>query len=416
MHRFSLLLAHETACSLSLGLLGLLLLLHLSGDGRVVELLEQSPSFVGLLLKVVDVGDKLDGVDDALVVQKHTSDLAGGCTVLGLDNKENSVANFLTALSCLHGVESVDINVRETSLLLGHHSLLLRGELLLSLGLSSELLLLLLSHHSLLLRSRLLALVGRGLTLVLLVVLAVRTTVASLSNIATARTVSVVLAALATTLVGSSTLLIVATLTELATLSSEPLVLATHALHGATIAQNSLCEVLLNLLEATLLTLLVQLLSGHPELDGERTGTEGSRLIETLDGALGTVDVLVEDKVLTVGSVRVEELALSQFDRNDGSELLEKISDFFLFDFRGDVLDEEVGLVGLAHAALDCVACLSLGSNLVFSLGDVTRDKEVATVGHLLLVHGLDGSLCSFRGLERNVALGGVRLTCVNIG
>lgn len=73
-------------------------------------------------------------------------------------------------------------------------------------------------------------------------------------------------------------------------------------------------EVLLHFLEAALLTLLMQLLSGHPELDAQGTGTEGGRLVEALNGLLGAVDVFIENEVLTVGGTWVEVFALTQFN------------------------------------------------------------------------------------------------------
>jgi hypothetical protein len=73
-------------------------------------------------------------------------------------------------------------------------------------------------------------------------------------------------------------------------------------------------EVLLDFLEAALLTLLVQLVGGHPELYGEGAGAEGSGLVEALNGFLGAVDIAVENEVLTVGRVGVKVLALSELD------------------------------------------------------------------------------------------------------
>lgn len=86
-----------------------------------------------------------------------------------------------------------------------------------------------------------------------------------------------------------------------------------HLLEAVGVVQ-VLHKVLLDFLEAALLTLLVQLVSGHPELDGEGASTEGCRLVELLDGTLGAVDVLVEDEILTVGRVGVKVFALAQFN------------------------------------------------------------------------------------------------------
>lgn len=58
----------------------------------------------------------------------------------------------------------------------------------------------------------------------------------------------------------------------------------------------------------------MQLLRGHPELDGEGTRAEGRSLIKALDGALGTLDVFEEHEVLAIGSGGVEVLALAHFN------------------------------------------------------------------------------------------------------
>ncbi len=51
-------------------------LLSLSSCGvRVHLLLEESPGLVSLLLKVLEVGNQLDGVNDSVVVEEHASDL-----------------------------------------------------------------------------------------------------------------------------------------------------------------------------------------------------------------------------------------------------------------------------------------------------------------------------------------------------
>ena len=71
---------------------------------------------------------------------------------------------------------------------------------------------------------------------------------------------------------------------------------------------------MLNFLEAALLTLLVKLLCGHPELNRERASAEGGRLIEGLDCPLSTVDVFVEDEVLAVSSRGIEIFALAKLN------------------------------------------------------------------------------------------------------
>jgi len=94
--------------------------------------------------------------------------------------------------------------------------------------------------------------------------------------------------------------------------------LATHLVHtawtskvsgrtGEHIAQ----EVLLHLLEATLLALLVQFLCRHPKLDREWARAERRRLVKSLNRAFSALNVLVENEVLPVGSLWVEILALA---------------------------------------------------------------------------------------------------------
>lgn len=111
--------------------------------------------------------------------------------------------------------------------------------------------------------------------------------------------VSLVVASLATLEVAS--VLLVATLTTILTtwLATE-----LEVFH----------EVLLHFLEAALLTLLMELLSGHPELDAQGTSTEGGRLIEALNGLLRAVDVFIENEVLTVRGIWVEVFALTQLN------------------------------------------------------------------------------------------------------
>jgi len=53
---------------------------------------------VRLLLKILHVGDELHGVDNAVVVEEHASDLAGGVAVLLLDHVVDRVTDLLTSL------------------------------------------------------------------------------------------------------------------------------------------------------------------------------------------------------------------------------------------------------------------------------------------------------------------------------
>lgn len=150
----------------------------------------------------------------------------------------------------------------------------------------------------------------------------------------------------------------------------------------------------------------MQFLSWHPKLDGQGTGAERCRLVEALDGAFGVLDVTVEDKVLAVGGIGVEVLTLSEFDGDDGADLLKQTDNFLLLNLRWDVLDEEVRFISFAHAALDGRSRVSvLGSDLVLSLGDVLANEEVSAIVHLLFVHSIEGALGRLAVLERDIAL-----------
>jgi len=203
----------------------------------------------------------------------------------------------------------------------------------------------------------------------------------------------------------TATSALVATLWAVAVLA-----LTTHTLHAtrAVLGTEHVAEeVLLNFLEAALLTLLVQFLGGHPELDGEGASAEGRRLIEGLDGPLGEVDVLVENEVLAVGSLGVEILALAKLDRDDGSDLFKATHDLLLADLRGDVLNEQVGLVSLTHATLDGGAAGALSGDLVLTLGDVALYKQEGASSGLRLMHFCNGGSSGLGRLKRYITLVG---------
>ena len=214
-------------------------LLLLSGHGGVSLLLQKSPGLVSLLLQVLDVRNELDRVNNTVVVEEHTGDLSSGFTILLLDHTVNGVTNLLASLSWVHLSEALGIHLGEsllTKLLLLHGSNLLRGICLLHVA-----------HAWLALR---------------LHVVAVTATLSHVVSTGTA-TVVEVFTALATTL---ATLVTTATLiTTLALLLATVLHVLAVVLAGHVV--EVLHEVLLDLVEATLLTLLMQLLGGHPELD-----------------------------------------------------------------------------------------------------------------------------------------------------
>lgn len=186
-------------------------------------------------------------------------------------------------------------------LLLSHHllllekSLLIRGHLLL---------------HLLLVDHALRHLTLSGLLLLHLVTIAV----VALSSLSSVGATTIVVVVISFVLVAARTLV---PLTLVIILTVVVVAVALHTFTGLSangMLVEVLHEVLLNLVEAALLTLLVQLLGGHPELDGEGAGAERCRLIEALNGTLGTFDVSVEDEILSVGCVGIKIFSLTQFN------------------------------------------------------------------------------------------------------
>ena len=192
-------------------------------------------------------------------------------------------------------------------LLLSHHllllekSLLIRGHLLLHL---------LLVDHA-----------WWNLTLSRLLLLHLVTiAVVALSSLSSVGATTVVVVVISFVLVAARTLVPLTLVIILAVLSVTTVVVVAVALHTVTgLSANGMLvevlhKVLLNLVEAALLTLLVQLLGGHPELDGEGAGAERCRLIEALNSTLGRFDVSVEDEILSVGCVGIKIFSLTQFN------------------------------------------------------------------------------------------------------
>ena len=192
-------------------------------------------------------------------------------------------------------------------LLLSHHllllekSLLIRGHLLL---------------HLLLVDHALWHLTLSRLLLLHLVTIAV----VALSSLSSVGATTIVVVVISFVLVAARTLVPLTLVIILTVLSVTTVVVVAVALHTVTgLSANGMLvevlhKVLLNLVEAALLTLLVQLLGGHPELDGEGAGAERCRLIEALNGTLGTFDVSVEDEILSIGCVGIKIFSLTQFN------------------------------------------------------------------------------------------------------
>ena len=53
---------------------------------------------MSLQVQVSNIADKLDRVNDLLVIKKHTSDLACVLSILLLDDGVDGISNFLSAL------------------------------------------------------------------------------------------------------------------------------------------------------------------------------------------------------------------------------------------------------------------------------------------------------------------------------
>ena len=74
-------------------------------------------------MEVVDVSHKLDWVNDLLVLDKHTGNLACVLCVLLLDDRVDDVSNFLaTCIRLLDGIEFLYVHkCGRLLLLLSHH-------------------------------------------------------------------------------------------------------------------------------------------------------------------------------------------------------------------------------------------------------------------------------------------------------
>ena len=221
----------------------------------ILLLLQQSPGFHRLLGKVVDVRDKAHLINNALVVQKHTSNFSGGFAILLLDNLVDGVADFLTSVRRAHLLQPGRVDALKMLLLLVHHLLLH----VLVLGLRGHLV-----HRNL----RLLLL----LLLLLLVLVLVALTVTTLSDAVLAISTSVVELASIAAVRSWATLTLEAAwaLASVLIVLALPLELRVLAMHGRELVEvilEALQKVLLHFLEAALLTLLVKLLRGHPELN-----------------------------------------------------------------------------------------------------------------------------------------------------
>jgi len=285
----------------------------LSGNG--VALLQELESLGGLGLQVGHVGHQLNRVDHLLVVEQHASDLRGHIAESLLNKRVNRISNLLSALVGVQSLKGLHVNQLSLLLLLGgslslHLLLHLSGLLLL---LEQKLGLLLLLHGDLLL---LLGSEGcRGH----------RRHIGGVNHrhglfscgllrggsLLARHVLPAVLRILIVAVVGASALVIAVLVLRAVASSSLAQILGVS---GLRLEVHSLGEVGLEGLEGALFALLVQVGDGHPELDGEGSTAENAGLVKNLDGLLGALNVLVQDEVLSVGSLLVEVLALTQFN------------------------------------------------------------------------------------------------------
>jgi len=232
---------------------------------------------VRLLVQVVDVANELDRVDDLLVVQQHTSDLASVVAVVLLDNGVDGVSDLLSAdlWLVLQGLELG--NVDQGLLLLGTHEL--GGGthawvlVLLAVARHATWSSVVLSVATMITTSVVLA--AATATAVLLVaatataVVLVATATSSLvSSVSTASSLVLVLSALV-----AASVVVVAWATVVLLLSHVALHLLT-SWSALSLHVEVFHEVLLDLLEASLLAFSVEFGAWDPELDTQGSCTE----------------------------------------------------------------------------------------------------------------------------------------------
>ena len=307
-----------------------------------------------LLVEVVDVSHKFDWVNNLFVLDKHTGDLASMSLVLLLDDRVDNVSNFLaTCIRFLDGIEFIYVHKcgRLLLLLLSHHCCLIRWHVLTSLHHNRI-------WHSLVLLLDILWLASHTLGTILIWSFKA-TSLAHIwlsSSHLSATSASVVL-------------LIVLTRSSVHPLTTTILlILHTHASSlWAILHVEVFHEVLLNLLETPLLSFGVKLRWALPELNRKGSCTERCGLIKLLNCGLSTIDILIEDEVLSVSCRRVEVLSLSKLDRDDRTTLVEELYNFFFLDLSWDVLNKEIRFVSLLHTVLDWATSAGFG-NLIFAL------------------------------------------------
>ena len=337
-------------------------------------------------------------INNTLVIEKHTSDLTGILSIVLLDNWEDTITYLLLASIWILDLENF-FNINKS--LLGWLWLGLMLLLLLSLHIHClKLLLLLLLHKSELVwgHNLLLLLLKHGSLDCLLIdhhLLLLVTHHSVLSWFHTHHLVLVLHGLLSimhalvviwpsSWLMGSHVVAWASLVVCLSSIYSVVLSLiltsVLHSVHVAThvvltivlihsiwhaLSHDVLEEVLLHLLETSVLSLLVELTAWHPVLDGESSSSKWSGVIKSLNGTLGILNLLVENKVLAIGCIWIEVFSLSHLNGDDWTTLGEQLDQLILRDLSWDVFHKEIRFKCLSDCFLNSVA---LRCNLAVSL------------------------------------------------
>ena len=204
--------------------------------------MKELSGFYGFLLKIPAVGEELDRVYYFLVIEKHASDFTSCFAILFGDDWVDGIADNLTTLGRIKSHQALNFLI---------HGLLL-----------VHLWLLLLLHHNI------------RLSLLSCLHATVRPIVISLLSphlVALSTPTAVIIVELTTLAITGLSLITI--LTRVATMLSVALILLI-VLRTLRTREHTSEEVLLNFVEAALLTLLLQLLCWHPKLNGEWSAAE----------------------------------------------------------------------------------------------------------------------------------------------
>lgn len=160
--------------------------------------------------------------------------------------------------------------------------------------------------------------------------------------------------------------------------------------------------------DVLLFALMVQIVSGLPELNVESSSSKSELvgLVKGLDALLSFLDILETDEshlgsnCLATGSIVDHEFL--DLDRDDLSDFSHFGGESFFGDVLWNVLDHNVRLEGL----LECLSdrWCGIGGLLVIIVVDELGDHELLSIQLELLIKSIDCSLGLLVGLESNVA------------